>query len=346
MGKYLQDIFNQPGDLRTAVNSYFNAGNLRQMRALSAHGFKKVLFSGMGSSNYCSIGAAIELNRNGFFASVVSAGELLHYETALARKDILLVLVSQSGESAEIVHLIEQLPENCTVAAITNNGNSTLGKRGNYTFLLNVPEEESVTTRTYLSSLLLADLLSIVLAGGDQDSFRRRAEKAIVELEVFLKKSESFTTNLASFDHGASSISVIGRGHSLSTVRAGALFLREVVKFPALDFDGGEFRHGPFEMVDESFRCIIIAPRGETHQLNIKLMQDIVNRGGRVILITNEKTSVDASRVQMAEFGDVDERLSPIVTIAPIQLLADSMAKANGVEAGKFRWGSKVTAIE
>lgn len=347
MGTYLQDILDQPRDLRIALESYFTAGNLRQLRDLAARGFRKVVFAGMGSSNFCNCSASIGLNNRGFLTTALSAGELLHYEAGLLQKDALLVLVSQSGESAEVVRLIGRLPADTTVAAVTNDPGSTLGRRGDYTFALNVPEEESVTTRTYLASILLVSLLSEAVAGGDAAAFRRRAEGAIDSLERFLAGAEEFTRTASEFTGLPPYICVVGRGHSLGTARSGALFLREVVKYPALDFDGGEFRHGPFEMVDENFFGIVLAPTGCTRELNVRLAQDIAERGGRALLITCGGVSGISGRVLTVDLGDgFDEALAPIAAIAPIQLLADSLAKAKGIVAGKFRWGSKITAEE
>lgn len=344
---YLDDILNQPRDLRRMVNGFQSQANLMKMATIAGLGYKKILFSGMGSSNYCCHGAVIMLNRHGFTASVLSAGELLHYEMGLSSPDTLMVLVSQSGESAEIVKLVEGLPEGQAVIAITNDLESTLGRRGNYSFALDVPEEESVTTRTYLSSVLITGMLANAMAGLSPDEYFSRAIAAIDSLEGFLTGYADFTDQIRQFLGSPAFICLIGRGDSLSTVQAGALFLQEVVKYPALAFDSGEFRHGPFEMVQEGFVAVVVAPKGETGDLNVRLAHDIAKKGGRVLLITNEKVSERVDNVFVAVFhGDVDEDLSPIVTVAPIQLLADGMAREKGVEAGKFRWGTKVMAVE
>lgn len=347
MGTYLQDILNQPKDLSIALDSFYSHENRDQIKSVAGRGFGKVIFAGMGSSNFCNYGASILLNNRGFYTSVLSAGELLHYETGLLQKDTLLVLVSQSGESAEILRVIERLPQGVAVAAVTNNPRSTLGRRGDWTFALNVPDEESVTTRTYLSSLLLVDMLATAMCGDDTDAFRGKAEKAIGALAGFLQGAEQFTAALGGFAGLPACVSVIGRGPSLSTARAGALFLREVVKHPAMDFDSGEFRHGPFEMVEEGFFGVVVAPEGPTRELNVRLAGDIAARGGRALLIAGGDVSADNSRMLAAGMGGgVDELLSPVATIAPVQLLADCLAGMKGVTAGKFRWGAKITASE
>ena len=344
---YLDDILNQPRDLRKMLDGFRSQANLMELDTIAGLGYKKILFSGMGSSNYCCHGAVIMLNRYGFSASVLSSGELLHYEMGLSSPDTLMVLVSQSGESAEIVKLVEGLPKGQAIIAITNDVESTLGRRGNYTFALDVPEEESVTTRTYLSSVLMTGMLANAIAGLSKNEYFDQALAAIDSLEGFLTGHANFTDRICRFFGSPSFICLIGRGDSLSTVQAGALFLQEVVKYPAISFDSGEFRHGPFEMVQEGFAAVVVAPKGRTGDLNMRLAHDIAKKGGRVLLITNEKVSERVDNVFVSVFhGDMEEDFSPIVTIAPIQLLADGMAREKGIEAGKFRWGGKVMAVE
>ena len=197
------------------------------------------------------------------------------------------------------------------------------------------------------TSVLITGILANAIAGRSLNEYFDQALAAIDSLEGFLTGYSDFTERICRFFGSPSFICLIGRGDSLSTVQAGALFIQEVVKYPAISFDGGEFRHGPFEMVQEGFSAMVVAPKGRTSGLNLRLTHDIVRKGGKVLLITNEKVSERDENVFVADFqGGMDESMSPIVTVAPIQLLADGMAREKGIEAGKFRWGGKVMAAE
>ena len=155
---------------------------------------------------------------------------------------------------------------------------------------------------------------------------------------------------MADFCRDMKYICLIGRGDSLSSVRAGALFFREVVKFPALDFDSAEFRHGPMEMVQEDFYGIVFAPSGRTQRLSLQMAADIAAKGGKVILITDGgacgSAVLEQENVLPVMLGEIKEYASPILQILPVQLLANKLAEEKKIPAGVFRWGSKVMEVE
>ena len=153
MSTYLEDVCDQAAELKAALKRYEEAGILKEIEKAGQAAFGKLIFSGMGSSHFCAIGAGIYLKQHGVDNQVISTGELLYYEKECLTKDTLLVLVSQSGESAETVRLIEKLPKDRMVVAVTNDENSTLAKRGQIVLPLYVRKEEAVTTRTYLASV-------------------------------------------------------------------------------------------------------------------------------------------------------------------------------------------------
>ncbi|MCX7745522.1 MAG: SIS domain-containing protein [Clostridia bacterium] len=347
MNSYLKDVFAQPAILRKAFEEYISSESLNKMNQLARKKYHKVIYSGMGGSHYACYGACIELVRNGYNAFVKSAGELLHYEYQLLDENTLLFLVSQSGESAEIVHLIDKIPDSCTVVAITNKPDSTLAKRGNFVFTLNVPDEEAVATRTYLSTIILLGIIAKTMTKGLNDEMIDQFRSAINHIEKFLSKDfEAMKQELKEFIGVPGYICLTGRGFSYSTVLAGGLFIREVGKFPCISIDSGEFRHGPFELIDKDFTGIIVSPEGLTYGINRKLAEDIAKRGGKVLFITNRKTEFKHENIFTVEMENMDEFLAPITEIVPIQIVANNIAENKNIEVGKFRWSSKVVQSE
>ena len=350
MQSYKQDILTQPHSLSESVRSLNNASVEAMLKDMSSKTYSKVVFAGMGSSNYCSWGAAIRLSQHGVCNIRLSAGELLHYESGLLDDNTLLVLISQSGESIEICKLIDKIPASCTVAAITNDPNSSLAKRGDYTFTMGVEEEASVTTRTYLASLVIVDMISLSLVSCPSEnyfeSYFRRVSEVIKKMDTALQNHEEITSAMEQFLNSSPYVCLIGRGASLSTVEAGTLFLREVVKYPAFGMDSGEFRHGPMEIVDETFSGILIAPDGDTFELQLNLALDIAEKGGKAVFITTRNLSIDNERIKIILLPNVSESLSSLLTIIPIQLYAERLADSRGITPGVFRWGSKITKVE
>ena len=345
MNDYLKDVVSQPDYLKVALNYYFNEENLTKISAITKMTFDHIIFTGMGSSNYCSYSASVYLNAMGINSRVISCGNLLHYETCLAKKDTLVIVISQSGESAEIKKLIEKL-EGAKIIGITNDILSSLGKRADIAFNLNLPPEKAVSTRTYISSVVLCLLISCGIARKLKLKIKKDFIGTIDEIRNALRVCEKNKDKLKAFLEGACYITLLARGYNIGTAYAGALFIQEVSKFPSYGMDSAEFRHGPMEIVDDKFRGIVIAPSGLTHDLNIKLAKEMAKYGGKVILITDEPEGITEEEIITIKMGSCDEPLTPIFYILPIQYLNNLLAEQRDLKVGTFRWSSKITMEE
>ena len=347
MNFYLKDVLTQPQELRNAFAYYRENGPWERIAAWKP---EKVVFCGMGSSHFCAVAPSLYMRQRGMDSEVISAGQLLHYEEAIWENNPLLVLISQSGESAEIVRILEQLPERVSVLAITNEPDSMLGRRGDITLDIHVSQEKSVTTRTYLGSAALAQLTAAALCGEEVEPFLTKMEELTWDMEAYLTSYEAQMETLGAFTKDMRYLCLLGRGFALETVQAGALFMREVLRFPALDFDCGEFRHGPMEMVQSDFYGIVFAPSGATQKLNLKMASDIADKQGRVIVITDEAAKTreleNRSNVLLIRLPVTEEWASVFPEILPVQLLANALAEDRKLPVGEFRWGSKIMRVE
>jgi glucosamine--fructose-6-phosphate aminotransferase (isomerizing) len=342
---YLKDVVSQHDDLKAALNYYFNEENLAKISAITKMTFGHVIFTGMGSSHYCSHSASIYLSVMGINSRVISCAELLHYESCLVKKDTLVIVISQSGESAEIKKLIEKLGD-VKIIGITNDVLSSLGKRADIVFNLNLPPEKAVSTRTYISSVVLCLLISYGIAGKLKPEIKKVFIGTIDEIKNALRVCEENEDKLKAFLEGASYITLLARGYNIGTVYAGALFIQELSKFPSYSMDSAEFRHGPMEIVDDKFRGIVIAPSGLTHDLNIKLAREMAKYGGKVILITDNPEGITEEGIITIKMDSCDEPLTPIFYILPIQYLNNLLAEQRSLKVGTFRWGAKITTKE
>lgn len=341
---FLTDVLDQPNAMRIAMGYYHRYGTqLAQIRELKP---RNVLFTGMGSSHYCSQAAVIILNQGGIPARMESASEILHYEWGAASADTLLVLTSQSGESGEIVDILHRLPQEQRIIGITNNPDSTLGRRADICLEMHVAPELAVSTRTYLASLILSDMVANALLGEDDKKSLNAFSHAVDVLESFLKNHGNIQNRIAEFLRYPASICYIGRGYGRATAECGALFTRETAKYPALSFDSGEFRHGPFEMVDDTFCAVIFASQSKSLQLQKNLTEAIIAHHGRVVFVTDAEVTFNSDRVLILRHDNVDERYAPLVQILCPQLFANAMAIHRGFAPGVFRQSSKITTSQ
>lgn len=303
--------------------------------------YEKIIFAGMGSSNYCSVAADQYLVQHGRNSVRYSASELLHEYFNVINEETLVVITSQSGESGEIVRLLDRLPDHICTVGITNDAGSTLAERCTYRLFMNVESEDSVTTRTYMAGIAITLFLAMSITGVSYGQFLKGLLKCMKNMEIFLENSAGRREETMEGFGENGAVWLLARGCDYGTALAGSLFLREVARVMSAAENCGEFRHGPFEVVDEKFTAIMITTGRETYELDKKLAENIRGKGGRVLMISDVQTP--GADIVLPPCGQWH---SQFLGILPIQLLADRTAAKKGIRAGEFRWGSKITKGE
>ena len=349
MNKFFKEISEQPQALLNTFEYYINdkgADTLEAIRNLWESGqWKKILFTGMVSSFFISQAAATLLTSNGIPAFVVNTGELLHSQYPILDTKTLLVCISQSGESYEIVQLLHKKISSTTVIGITNEHNSTLAKQATHTLLCQAGTEEMTSTKTFTATYLVTYLLSLYLTRKqiDQTVGRILAE----EVERLITSSARYLIPSLTLLGESPFVQLIGRGTDYASAAQSALMLMEATKTPASALLGGEFRHGPFEMVDKKFIGILFAhSQSATYQQSIKQSKEILDFGGKVILMTDIPSRIENSDFLEVQIRCMQSELFVIPAIIPIQLMVNAWAEEKGLIPGNFTHGAKVTLIE
>ncbi len=350
MNKFLKEIQEQPEALENTLRFYLDGEGKRELQKLTSQvnekDFEHIVFTGMGSSFFVSYAAAILLSMEGRNALAVNAGEMLHYNYPELNEKTLLVCISQSGESYEIREVIKQKPANVLCAGITNKGNSTLAQNSDILLLTKAGKEEMTSTKTYITTQLVSFMLGWSIAEKWNSDIINSTLKLPVFFEKFLKSFPESLDDILDFLGEINSLPVIARGPSYSTASQSALMFMEADKVPAFSMLGGEFRHGPMEMVRHGLRSVMFAPVGKTLKQNIKMAEDIAQHGGKVLLITNSDYSAKNGNIKTVYVDSENESLFSIQSILPVQLIVDAYAKRHGFEAGSFSHGAKVTTTE
>jgi glucosamine--fructose-6-phosphate aminotransferase (isomerizing) len=209
-----------------------------------------------------------------------------------------------------------------------------------------VDEEESVTTRTYLATIAVNYILASYLSGKDLGIVKKELYSTMDVLENFVEVYRDKAEEYYDFIKDVSFVSTIGKGYSLSSSLASGLFFKEVSKFPSEGMDLSEFRHGPVEIVDDKFGCIVYAPEGVAVKIVINTALQIAKRGGKVVLITNSSDVTACDNMILMQYGKINEKLSPIIDIAGAQFICNILAEKRNFVPGKFMWSSKITKGE
>jgi glucosamine--fructose-6-phosphate aminotransferase (isomerizing) len=340
MNPYIQDILSQPAALRHALENY----SAPLLEKISLADFDRILLSGMGSSYNAAYPALIKLSGQSIPVQLINAAELLHSLNGMIGTRSLLWLNSQSGRSAELVHLLERIktaPPACTLTFV-NDLTSPMAERADVCLPIHAGPEATVSTKTYINMLAVNLLAVIQLIKEDLDSAIREMHTAADAMETYLADWEARAKELDSLLGDFEQLFLIGRGSSMSAVWNGSLINKEAAKCAFEGMHAADFRHGPLELVSEGFTALIFAGSAQTSALNRDLARDILSYGGKVLWVDSSPDPEILTLLLPA----TSELTSPLVEILPMQMLTLVMANRKGLQAGQFRYVSKVTDRE
>jgi len=349
MNKFLKEILEQPKAIKNVISFYTHAEGLELLEKIrtiiSEKRIGQIIFTGMGSSYFISHAASGLFNSLKIHSIYINTSELLHYNFFLLTEPTMLVCLSQSGESFEIKEILKRLPLTVFSVGIVNDEKSTLAKKAGVALLCKGGKEDMTSTKTYVVTSLVAFILGWYLSGDWNTPKIKMLNRLQTNFELFFH-SDNWLKDILVFFGDIGTIQVIARGPAFSTASQSALMFREATHIAATSFLGGEFRHGPMEMVTKDFQSILFATEGKTLQQSLRMAEDIVTFGGKVWLITNIQRDWNHRNIIPFFIDESDEFLFSIQSILPVQLFIDAYAKAKNFEAGSFLRGAKVTSIE
>lgn len=352
---YLSEILSQPEALDQSLASFSSASLGELSRRLQGLQFDRVILTGMGASFYSAYPASIILGGSGIAAIWLDAAELVHYWRPLISRRALLWVISQSGRSAEVLSLLDIARENPPGAmlATVNDLESPLAQAATELLPLATKTETAVSSRTYLNSLALTQVAALVLAGKDPSQGKGELRAAAEILNEYLADWQAHLRAIETAIGIPDQLCLLGRGPSVSSVLAGALFLQEAAKFPAVGMQAAQFRHGPIETARPGMTALVFAGLKETASLNQRLYMDLRDLGATAFWLCAGAALKDSQRrhpgepqVQSLPLPDLSGIGLPLAEIIPIQLMACHLALARGYQPGRLLQASKVTTTE
>ncbi len=340
-GEYLSDILDQSRALDETLAGLEVPKTLHQLALRLQKGkFKTVVLTGMGSSFHALHPLHIELINHGLTATMVETSELLYYRNRLFDPKTLIVAVSQSGQSAEVVRLLEINRGKSSVIAITNTPHSPLAERADATILTLAGKEFSVSCKTYVTALTALQWLGDVVCERDLRRTRQDLKAACPAVRDYLANWKTHVQDLAQILKGIRHLFLVGRGSSLAAVGTGALIVKESDHFHAEGMSSAAFRHGPFEMLSDETFVLVFSGEHKTRDLNQRLFEDVRRQQGRAAMV-GEGAATPSCALPAAP-----RSIHPILEILPVQMVTLALAAQAGREPGRFELASKVTTKE
>lgn len=335
-GPYLRDILAQPRALEDTVAGLCAAAAPPDR----AGGFDQIVLTGMGASYHALQPLHIQLVEHGFHAAAYETSELIHYFTGALTPRTLLIAVSQSGRSVEIVRLLDLAAGRVRTIGVTNTPDSPLALRADFAVLTRAGAESTVSCKTLVATLAALEWLGAALRGAPRKHIESALHEAAPAVQDCLAGWEAKVAALADLLEGVHALFTAGRGTSMAAAGAGGLTLKESAHFHAEGMTCSAFRHGPLEMSGPGVFVMVFAGDPRTAALNENLVLDVRNTGARAALV-GPRSDVHAFRIPLTA-----PAVRPIVEMLSVQMTSLALAALAGSEPGKFRLLTKVTTIE
>lgn len=338
-----REIGEQPEALQRTLDALLP--QREEVRRL-AEGRDRVLFVARGSSDNAAIYGRYLLEAwAGVNAGLAAPSIATHYRTRLDLSDALVVAVSQSGRTAEIVESQAWAREcGATTVAVTNDGDSPLATGADLALVTQAGPEIAVpATKSYLGQLAAMAAVGTALAPKPTalDAELARSPEVVARLV----ETPVPDAALALLD-SAEDLVVSGRGLMLGTALETALKLEETCLQPVRGYSYADLRHGPISVVDTDVVALLLAaPDGPMTGPMTELADDLRGRGAQVVGLGGDPAFAAAADVAVPG-PDLPEPLAPLGAIVPSQLLVEAFARRLGLDPDNPRGLSKVTQTD
>ena len=355
---YMQkEIFEQPraiGDTLANIASF--GPELFGANADDWKAFDQILILACGTSYYSACVAKYWLEDLAGIPTQVEIASEYRYRTTVPNPKTLIVVVSQSGETADTLAALRHAKAlgHPYTLAICNVASSAMVRETSWHFLTKAGTEIGVaSTKAFTTQLLALYLLAISIA--------KRAGKVSAEKEKELLRE---LRHLPKALHAALALEpqiiawsdvfskcenalFLGRGMHYPIALEGALKLKEISYIHAEAYPAGELKHGPLALVTDKMPVVTVAPKDDLLEKLKSNMQEVKARGGKLYVFADQDTEIVSSDgIHVIRLPEHYGNLSPIVHVVPLQLLAYHTACARGTDVDKPRNLAKSVTVE
>jgi glucosamine--fructose-6-phosphate aminotransferase (isomerizing) len=285
----------------------------------------------------------------------VDYGSEFRYRDPMLDEETLLVVVSQSGETADTLAAVEAGRERgAPVLAVCNVVDSSIARRASAVLYTHAGPEISVASTKAFTTQLTALFMLALHLGRRRDVIDEARGRQLVGDLVALPAAvqavlgrERVIERVAKKYGNTSDFLYLGRGINYPVALEGALKLKEISYIHAEGYPAGEMKHGPIALINEEMPVVVLIPHDAVFQKTLSNLREVESRGGRIIVVTDE-ASPDLEEVawEVLTVPHTSELLAPVVLTIPLQLLAYHVAVYRGTDVDQPRNLAKSVTVE
>jgi glucosamine--fructose-6-phosphate aminotransferase (isomerizing) len=266
-----------------------------------------------------------------------------YYQTPPRLQNALVVGVSQSGQSPDIVSVIEEgHRQQCLTLAITNNIDSPLAKAADLVLDIQAGTEKAVAaTKTYTAELMSIAMLSAAL---EHSSARWDELSSVPTWVEQALTADTDIVRMAERYRFMRQCVILGRGFNYATAFEWALKLNELTYVIADPYSSADFQHGPIAMIEDGFPVLAVAPSGKVHGTMKEMLTRLrTKQDAELVIISDDVDTLALAQSPIRLPPQIPEWLSPLVSIIPAQLFACHLTTVKGYDTDRPRTITKIT---
>jgi glucosamine--fructose-6-phosphate aminotransferase (isomerizing) len=352
----LKEIFDGPEALRQTLSGKIQDNKIvfRELN-YEVKNVNKIFIAGCGTAYHAGLVGRKSIEELAGIPVEIDLASEFAYRKVLWQAGDLLIVISQSGETADTLAALHKAKEaGIPVLAIVNVPDSTIARLADMVIYTQAgPEISIASTKVYVTQLLVLYLLALYLA---QEKDTLPAEElntyinAITAIDQQVEKAltqQPIIKEIASRYHGANNAFFLGRGYDYPVAMEGALKLKETSYIHAEAYATGELKHGPIALLNGNVLVMALVSQDALVEKTMPNINEIKSRGATIIVICKESLQQHCLEYENSiVIPDTESLLAPLVAVIPLQLFAYYMAVFRGTEVDNPRHLTKAVTVE
>jgi glucosamine--fructose-6-phosphate aminotransferase (isomerizing) len=357
----LKEIFEQPRAIRDTIAGRpaeeEGTVHLEELKLTDAEltAIERIYIVACGTSWHAALVGKFLIEEHCRIPVEVDIASEFRYRKPIVNDKTLMVLISQSGETADtLAALREGKSRGAKNVAICNVVDSSIARESNGVIYTHAgPEIGVASTKAFVTQLVALYLFAIKLGrtiGTIDRETGRKMVASLLHVPTLLDKVLELNPQMEKIARAymhARDFLYLGRGINYPIALEGALKLKEISYIHAEGYPAGEMKHGPIALIDEDMPVVILAPKNESYEKVVSNMEEVVARGGLVIAVCSEGDEDIRKKAKATiEIPLESEGLTPILLSVPLQLLAYHIAVLKGTDVDQPRNLAKSVTVE
>ncbi|MDV3426559.1 MAG: glutamine--fructose-6-phosphate transaminase (isomerizing) [Bacillota bacterium] len=356
----LKEIHEQPKAIRDTMTSRIMPGKEIALDKITIskeqiENLSKVYIVACGTAYHAGLVGKYVIEKLAKISVEVDVASEFRYRNPLIDSKTLMIVVSQSGETADTLAALRLAKENgARVIAITNVVGSSVSREAEDVFYTWAgPEIAVASTKAYVTQLIALYTVALYFAEKKNSIPKEEIEKIkaemlkLPELAEEVLKTKEVVQKFASKNYMHKDMFFLGRGLDYAVAMEGSLKLKEISYIHSDAYAGGELKHGPIALIEKGTVVIVMATQESLYEKMVSNIKEIKTRGAKVLAFANEGHSEIEKVVDFARYiPKTMEILTPVIAIIPLQLLAYYISVLKGCDVDKPRNLAKSVTVE